>query len=88
MRLYRLGKNYLQQKNKKYLIKNFSYCFNNFNKVVLVGRLTRDVELRHTGSGTAVAEISLAVNNRRRNQQGEWEDEASFFDVTLWDRDA
>jgi len=64
------------------------FGFNNFNKVVLVGRLTRDVELRHTGSGTAVAEISLAVNNRRRNQQGEWEDEASFFDVTLWQRDA
>lgn len=64
------------------------FGFNNFNKVVLVGRLTRDVELRHTGSGTPVAEISLAVNNRRRNQQGEWEDEASFFDVTLWQRDA
>lgn len=62
--------------------------FFNFNKVVLVGRLTRDVELRHTSSGTPVAELGLAVNNRRRNQQGEWEDEASFINVTVWQRDA
>ncbi|MFL2870801.1 MAG: single-stranded DNA-binding protein [Pirellulaceae bacterium] len=64
------------------------FGFSNFNKVVLVGRLTRDVELRHIPSGTAVAEIGLAVNNRKKNQQGEWEDEVSFIDVTLWNRDA
>ena len=56
-----------------------------FNKVVLVGNLTRDVELRHTPAGTAVAELGLAVNDRvKRND--EWTEEVNFFDVTLWGR--
>lgn len=58
-----------------------------FNRVVLVGNLTRDVELRYIPSGTAVTDISLAVNERiKRNDQ--WVDEANFFDVTLWGRTA
>jgi len=58
-----------------------------FNRVVLVGNLTRDVELRYTPSGTAVTDISLAVNERvKRND--EWTEEANFFDVTLWGRTA
>ena len=58
-----------------------------YNRVVLVGNLTRDVELRYTPSGTAVTEISLAVNERiKRNEQ--WVEEAHFFDVTLWGRTA
>ena len=58
-----------------------------FNRVVLVGNLTRDVELRYIPSGTAVTDISLAVNERvKRNDQ--WVEEANFFDVTLWGRTA
>lgn len=59
-----------------------------FNRVILLGNLTRDVELRHIqATGTAVADISLAVNERvKRNDQ--WVDEVHFFDVTLWGRTA
>ena len=56
-----------------------------FNRVVLVGNLTKDVELRHTKTGTAVTDVSLAVNERvKKNEQ--WVDEAHFFDITLWGR--
>lgn len=58
-----------------------------YNRVVIVGNLTRDVELRFTPQGTAVTDISLAVNERvKRNDQ--WSDEVNFFDVTLWGRTA
>lgn len=58
-----------------------------FNRVVLVGNLTRDVELRRTPQGTAVTDLGLAVNERvKRND--EWVDEANFFDITLWGRTA
>lgn len=60
-----------------------------FNRVILVGNLTRDIELKYLQSGTAVTEIGLAVNDRRKNQQtGEWVDEPCFVDVTLWGRTA
>jgi len=59
-----------------------------FNRVIFMGNLTRDVELRHLQTGTAVADISLAVNDRRKSASGEWVDEVSFFDVTLWARTA
>lgn len=59
-----------------------------FNRVILAGNLTRDVELRFLQSGTAVTEIGLAVNNRRKNQAGEWVEETVFVDVTLWGRTA
>lgn len=56
-----------------------------FNRVVLVGNLTKDVELRHTKNNTAVTDISIAVNERvKKNDQ--WVDEAHFFDITLWGR--
>jgi len=58
-----------------------------YNRVILVGNLTRDVELRYTPAGTAVTDISIAVNERvKRNEQ--WVEEAHFFDVTLWSRTA
>jgi single-strand DNA-binding protein len=58
-----------------------------FNRVVLLGNLTRDPELRYIGSGMAVSDIGLAVNDRvKRNDQ--WVDEVSFVDVTLWGRTA
>ncbi|MGM0431226.1 MAG: single-stranded DNA-binding protein [Spirochaetota bacterium] len=56
---------------------------NDLNSVVLIGRLTRDCELRYTNSGTAVCRISIAVNRRKRSGDS-WEEEANFFDVTLW----
>jgi single-strand DNA-binding protein len=59
-----------------------------YNRVVLVGNLTRDPELRYTPSGTAVSDIGLAVNDRRRNASGEWVDETTFVDITLWSRTA
>ncbi len=57
-----------------------------FNRVILVGNLTRDPELRYIPSGTAVTEIGLAVNNKHKNQAGEWVEETTFVDVTLWAR--
>jgi single-strand DNA-binding protein len=58
-----------------------------FNRVILVGNLTRDPELRYIASGTAVSEIGLAVNDRvKRNEQ--WVDETTFVDITLWGRTA
>jgi len=59
-----------------------------FNRVILMGNLTRDIELKYLQSGTAVTEIGLAVNDRRKNQAGEWVEEPVFVDVTLWGRTA
>ena len=59
-----------------------------YNRVILMGNITRDIELRYTQGGTAVTELGLAVNDRRKNPAGEWVDEATFVDVTLWGRTA
>ena len=59
-----------------------------FNKVILVGNVTRDPELKYIASGTAVTEIGLAVNDRRKTASGEWVEETTFVDVTLWGRTA
>ena len=59
-----------------------------YNRVILVGNLTRDIELRYLPSGMAVTDIGLAVNDRRKNQAGEWIEETTFVDVTLWGRTA
>ena len=59
-----------------------------FNRVILVGNLTRDVEVKYLQGGMAVTEIGLAVNDRRKNQQGEWIEETTFVDITLWGRQA
>jgi single-strand DNA-binding protein len=56
----------------------------NINRVVLVGNLTRDPELRHTPSGTAVCSLRLAVNSRRKDQTGQWVEKPNYFDVTVW----
>jgi single-strand DNA-binding protein len=55
------------------------------NNVVLVGRLTRDAELKYTASGQAVCKFSLAIN-RRKKSGDQWEDEVSFFDIVIWGR--
>jgi single-strand DNA-binding protein len=59
-----------------------------FNKVVLVGNLTRDPEVRYTTTSMAVCDIGLAVNDRRKNANGEWVEETTFVDITLWGRTA
>lgn len=60
-----------------------------FNKVVVMGNLTRNVELRHTPRGTAVCELGLAVNrswfDKKSNKRKE---EATFIDITMWGRQA
>ena len=53
------------------------------NSVVIVGRLTRDAELRYLNSGTAVASISIAVN-RSKKDGDQWISEANFFDVSYF----
>ena len=59
-----------------------------FNKVILMGNLTRDPELRYTPKGTAVANIGIAVNRRWRNDAGEMQDETTFVDVDAFGRAA
>ena len=57
----------------------------NINRVVLVGNLTRDPELRHTPSGTAVCSLRIAVNTRRKDgATGEWTEKPNYFDITVW----
>lgn len=57
------------------------------NQVVLVGRVTRDAELRYTAAGTALCNFAVAIN-RRVKKGDQWSDEASFFDLSLWDKQA
>lgn len=59
-----------------------------FNKVVLMGNMTRDPEIKYTPNGTAVCEIGLAVNDRRKGSDGQYVDETTFVDVTCWGRTA
>jgi single-strand DNA-binding protein len=55
------------------------------NRVVLVGNLTRDPELRHTPSGMAVCSLRIAVNTRRKDAStGEWGEKPNYFDITVW----
>jgi single-strand DNA-binding protein len=60
----------------------------NFNKVMLMGNLTRDPEIRYTPKGTAVAEIGLAINRYFSGESGDKREETTFVDVTLWGRTA
>ena len=59
-----------------------------FNRVILVGNLTRDVELKYLQSGTAVTELGLAVNDRHKSATGEWVEETVFVDISLFGRTA
>jgi len=60
----------------------------NLNKVLLMGNLTRDPELRYTPKGTAVADIALAINRVWNDDRGQKQEETTFVDVTLWGRQA
>ena len=59
-----------------------------FNKITLVGNLGRDPELRYTPQGTPVCTFSLATNERRKDRNGEMQDQTTWFRVTLWNRQA
>lgn len=59
-----------------------------FNKVLLMGNLTRDVEIRHTPSNTAVGNFGIAVNRRYKTQSGEQREEVTFVDCEAWGRTA
>lgn len=60
----------------------------NVNKVILIGNVTRDPEVRHTPKGTAVTDLGIAVNRVYSSEQGDKREETTFVDVTLWGRQA
>lgn len=60
----------------------------NLNKVLLIGRLTRDPELRYTPSGAAVAEFGLAVNRFFKGKDGNRQEDTTFVDITAWGKTA
>src|ERR1044072_8118605 len=55
-----------------------------FNKIILVGNLGRDPELRYTAQGTPVCSFSMATNERRKDRNGEMQDHTTWFRITLW----
>lgn len=59
-----------------------------YNRVVLIGNLTREPELRYTPNNTAVTDLGLAVNRNYQDGSGEWQEETTFVDVTVWGRQA
>ena len=59
-----------------------------FNKIIAIGNLGRDPELRYTPQGDAVCDFSIAVNDRKRDKTGEYQDVTTWFKVTLWRRNA
>ena len=60
----------------------------NFNKVILIGCITRDLELRYIASGTAVVQVGLAVNERFKGSDGQQKEKTLFIDVDVWGRSA
>jgi len=59
-----------------------------YNRVILLGNLANDIELRYTNSRLAICQNAIAVHDRRKNASGEWIDETSFVDVTFFGRTA
>ena len=60
----------------------------NVNRVTLIGRITRDIELEYTPKGTAVTELGLAINRKRKDESGNTTEETTFIDVSMWGRQA
>lgn len=60
----------------------------NLNKVLLIGNLTKDPELRYTPQGVAVVNLRMAVNRKFKDKNGEMKDEACFLTVVAWDKQA
>jgi single-strand DNA-binding protein len=59
-----------------------------FNRTTIVGNVTSEIDVTHTASGTAVANISVAINDKRKNQAGDLVETVDFIPVTLWGRTA
>ena len=59
-----------------------------FNKITIIGNLGRDPELRYTPQGNAVCDFSVAVNDRKRDKAGEWQDVTTWFKITFWGKQA
>lgn len=59
-----------------------------FNKIVIVGYLGRDPELRYTPQGSAVCNFTIATTERRKDKNGEWQDATTWFRVTVWGKQA
>lgn len=59
-----------------------------FNKIIIVGNLGKDPELRYTPQGDAVCDFSVAVNDRKRDKAGEFQDVTTWFKVTFWRKQA
>jgi len=59
-----------------------------YNKVILVGNLTRDVEMRYTSSGSAIGKVGIATNRKFKSASGEMKDETMFIDLTFFGRTA
>jgi single-strand DNA-binding protein len=59
-----------------------------FNKIIVVGNLGRDPELRYTPQGTPVCSFTMATNEKRKDRTGEMQDATTWFRVTLWGRQA
>ncbi len=62
--------------------------FPRINLIVISGRLTRDIDLRYTSGGTAVATLSLAFDRAFKGQNGEWQNETSYINVVVWEQRA
>ena len=60
----------------------------NYNKVILMGNLTRDPEVRYTSSGTAIAKLGMAINRTWNNKEGQKQEETTFVDVDAFGRQA
>ena len=60
----------------------------NINRVVLVGNLTRDPEIRQTPSGTSVCSLRIAVNSQRRDDSGQWTDKPNYFSISVFGNQA
>src|SRR4029078_8722779 len=59
-----------------------------FNKIILVGNLGRDPELRYTAQGTPVCSFTMATSEKRKDRNGEFQEQTTWFKVTLWNRQA
>jgi single-strand DNA-binding protein len=60
----------------------------NINRVILTGNLTRDPDMHGTPSGLSICKFGIAVNTRRKNSEGQWEEKPNFFRVTVFGRQA
>lgn len=58
------------------------------NKVILIGNIGKDPEVKYTGSGKAVAKVALATNERYKDEAGEWKEKAEWHNIVAWERTA